>query len=389
MNFAIILAGGQGERSGRKEGKLLAEVAGKPVIYYTLMSLNDHDKVDEIVLVVSKKNKGKIEEVVAEYNFRKVKTVVLGGESRAQSLKNGVKELKKRKIKKDDIVIVQNGANPLPSYQEVEEVIQKAKEKGAGLSGHFSKSTVKEVLGQSIKKTHDRKKIFLAETPQASNFEVLEKGVGLSKNTKKEITDEAMLYELAGAEIGFVEADDDNFKITTQADIQRLKAVLGETPNEFLVGVGQDSHMFEEKKKGLMLGGVKIESEYKLKANSDGDVILHALFNAFSQAIGDMSLGFYADEMCEKGIKDSSKYLEKILEKIKKKDLHINSVGIMIECKTPKIDPLNAKIKKSLAGILEIKSSKIGITATSGEGLTPFGQGVGIQCFAIISLKKV
>jgi hypothetical protein len=58
----------------------------------------------------------------------------------------------------------------------------------------------------------------------------------------------------------------------------------------------------------------------------------------------------------------------------------------MIECKTPKIDPIAKHIKKSLSTILKIDVRKIGVTSTSGENLTLFGAGLGIQCFAIVAL---
>ena len=76
------------------------------------------------------------------------------------------------------------------------------------------------------------------------------------------------------------------------------------------------------------------------------------------------------------------------MKKIKKQHFTVNSVGIMIECKTPKIDPLVSKIKKFLSAFLGLDARRIGITATSGEYLTSFGQGLGIQCFAIVSLVK-
>ena len=163
---------------------------------------------------------------------------------------------------------------------------------------------------------------------------------------------------------------------------------MGELPNDIRVGIGQDSHMFEKEEKGLVMGGIELKDEKKLKANSDGDVILHAIFNAISQSIGENSIGFYADEMCEKGITDSKKYLMPLLAKVKKKKLKINSLGLMLECKTPKVDPLVPKLKKSLSQMLSLKPSRIGITATSGEHMTLFGAGLGIQCFAIISLIK-
>ena len=154
------------------------------------------------------------------------------------------------------------------------------------------------------------------------------------------------------------------------------------------MGIGQDSHEFGSKK-GLTLAGLYLEKEPKTEANSDGDVVLHAIFNAISQALGDHSLGFYADPLCEKGITDSKKYLEPLLKRIKKEKFTLNSLGLMFECKNPQIDPLAGKIKKSLSEILGLNATRIGITATSGENLTSFGAGLGIQCFAIVSLVKV
>ena len=92
--------------------------------------------------------------------------------------------------------------------------------------------------------------------------------------------------------------------------------------------------------------------------------------------------------MCEKGITDSKEYLKPLLKKIKKKKLKINSLGVMLECKKPKVDPLVPKLKKSLSEILDLKPARIGITATSGEHMTLFGAGLGVQCFAIVSLVK-
>jgi 2-C-methyl-D-erythritol 2,4-cyclodiphosphate synthase len=200
-----------------------------------------------------------------------------------------------------------------------------------------------------------------------------------------------MMFEAIGQKTAYVLSHDHNFKITTNADYQKLKSILGEKPEDFIVGIGQDSHEFEASKSAktcLVLGGVKISSEPKLKANSDGDIILHALFNAISQALGEKSLGFYADEKVKEGIKDSKKYIEIILKKAHKQGYKLNNVGLMLECSHPKIDPISHEIKTSLSKILDLPSAKIGITATSGEALTPFGKGQAIQCFAIVSLVK-
>ncbi|TRZ51230.1 2-C-methyl-D-erythritol 2,4-cyclodiphosphate synthase, partial [bacterium] len=86
----------------------------------------------------------------------------------------------------------------------------------------------------------------------------------------------------------------------------------------YRVGIGQDSHPFDNGKP-LVLGGLAIFKNNGLKANSDGDVILHSICNALSSAIGGDSLGTWADEMRSRGITDSKEYLEEIMKKINNK----------------------------------------------------------------------
>ncbi|MEK7062656.1 MAG: 2-C-methyl-D-erythritol 4-phosphate cytidylyltransferase [Patescibacteria group bacterium] len=77
---------------------------------------------------------------------------------------------------------------------------------------------------------------------------MLKKASENAKKKKLEVTDEAMLLEAINQKITYVKADESNFKITTQADYERLKSVLGDLPEDFRVGIGQDSHVFEEEK---------------------------------------------------------------------------------------------------------------------------------------------
>ncbi len=150
-------------------------------------------------------------------------------------------------------------------------------------------------------------------------------------------------------------------------------------------GIGQDSHHLEEgKNRPLILGGVEIPSELSLQGNSDADAVLHALCNAISGISGKVILGPYADKMCrEQGITDSAVYIKEALKTLK--NYKITHVSIAIECLTPKIVPHIDKMRSRIAEILNIETEDVGITATSGEGLTPFGQGKGIQAFALVT----
>jgi len=100
------------------------------------------------------------------------------------------------------------------------------------------------------------------------------------------------------------------------------------------------------------------------------------------------SLGFYADRMFNEGITNSRKYVEFIIDKAKGKNYKIINVAIMLEGKKPKLDEHIDNIKKSLSKILNIKKENIGIAATSGENMTDFGKGLGMQCIAAVLLKN-
>lgn len=151
-------------------------------------------------------------------------------------------------------------------------------------------------------------------------------------------------------------------------------------------GIGQDSHRFmhEVSTKPCILGGVVFEGEPGFLANSDGDVIFHALCNAISSLTGIIILGKVADELLEKkGITDSRVYLQEALNTLKAQE--IVHVAITIEAKRPKILGRNMELRESIAEALRIAPSQVGLTATTGEGLTDFGIGEGLQCFCIIT----
>jgi 2-C-methyl-D-erythritol 2,4-cyclodiphosphate synthase len=154
------------------------------------------------------------------------------------------------------------------------------------------------------------------------------------------------------------------------------------------VGFGTDSHSFERaRRKPLVLGGVTLGDSGGLAANSDGDVVLHALFNALSQACGGHSLGHYADPLCARGITDSREYLRVARGMVEAIGCRVSNVGIMVEAKRPRVSIEQSEaMKRSIARELAIAEGDVGITFTSGEGLTSFGKGEGVLAQAIVSL---
>lgn len=151
------------------------------------------------------------------------------------------------------------------------------------------------------------------------------------------------------------------------------------------VAIGQDSHRidYENKEKKLMLGGIEFKEEYSLNGNSDADVVLHAITNAVSGITCKNVLGKISDDMCKNGITNSEEYLKEALKYLNENIVHLS---ISIECKVPKISPKIDDMRKNIARILNISENSIGITATTGEGLTEFGKGNGVSVFAIITV---
>lgn len=157
----------------------------------------------------------------------------------------------------------------------------------------------------------------------------------------------------------------------------------------FRTGIGQDSHRFlpVDSSKPCVIGGVIFEGVPGLDADSDGDVVYHAICNAITSLSGVPILGGIARDLCRKdGITDSQVYLEKALETLgQQKIVH---VALTIEGKRPYFEEKISHMKKGIASVLNIKPSSVGITATSGDGLTDFGCGDGLQCFCIMTTME-
>lgn len=155
-------------------------------------------------------------------------------------------------------------------------------------------------------------------------------------------------------------------------------------------GIGQDSHRFlaSDSSKPCVIGGLIFEDAPGFNANSDGDIVLHAICNAISSLTGVLILGNIADDLCLKdGITDSEIYLIEAIKTLEKQ--YITHVAVTIEAKKPKFKHRLIEMRENIARIMHLDLSQVGITATSGEGLTDFGCGDGVQAFAIVTTQEI
>tara|TARA_Y100000310_G_scaffold62055_1_gene57314 strand:+ start:580 stop:1758 length:1179 start_codon:yes stop_codon:yes gene_type:complete len=392
MITVLIVAAGQGTRMNSDVNKTLIELDNNPIIYHTIKSFQDCDEINQIIIITRKQDIEQITNLNKKHNFSKIIKIVQGGNRRQDSVYKGFIEIPNPLEK--DTILIHNGCNPFIEQKEITDCINNTKQFGASVCAFQVKDTIKKVNNLEVEQTIDRSNLWQMQTPQGISYKLLKQAFENAIQNNLEVTDDASLVEQLGIKPRITKCSYKNIKITTPEDLEIAKGILSSknksTNPEFRVGLGQDSHKFSTNpNKKLTLAGTIIENHQGLAADSDGDVILHALFNSLSSTIGDHSLGFYADDMYKKGIKNSKEYLKVILNKIQEKNLRINNLSISIEAKTPKLEPHSDSIKDSLSTILNISKDKIGLTFTSGDSLTSFGKGEGVQCLAIVSLFSI
>ncbi len=392
-NIAIILAAGNSTRC--VFDKLFSDQFGTPVIAQTLAVFEKCEEIDEIVLVVNQNQFSNSKSQIINYKFRKIKDVIIGGEERFQSLKNAIVLLEKSE-KENARILVHNGANPFITSEEITEAIKLAEKKKNVIAGFFTPNSIKKVQNGKVINFLDREEIFETQTPQISDLETFVRAI---KNVNPESPlprDEAELLTQINEEIYVYECSSKNQKITFSTDFpfQTEGAVTSpRLPSTYKIGIGEDSHQFTTQfnlEKPITLGGIKFPNCTKsFEANSDGDVIFHALCNAILSSVGAKTLDTFADEMCKSGITDSAKYVKKSLAIAKEKFLNfqIKNVAISLECKIPKIAPAHDQIQENVAQILDLKKDQVGLTYTTGEELTEFGKGNGVRCLVEVLVK--
>ena len=214
---AIIPAAGTGSRMGAQKNKLLLEVRGRAVIAHTLEAFESCPLVDEVILVANEQDIFSYRTIISEEGFHKVRGIIRGGETRAESVYKGLLETD------GDIVIIHDGARALVTPDLIEKVVEESRQTGGAIAAVPVVDTLKRADGMFIAGTPDRENFGQAQTPQVFRRELL---VSAMENCKVPITDDASAAEAAGISVKLVEATYENIKLTTPFDLLVAEAVL-------------------------------------------------------------------------------------------------------------------------------------------------------------------
>ena len=205
--------------------KAYLDVLGVPLLVRTIMALLASPLVEGILVAV---RPGEADlcrrEILGKYDLSDKVDVIGGGEHRQQT----VAALLNRITSGKDLILVHDGARPFVSPHLIKEVLEAAVAWGSAVPAVSATDTVKisDDMGQTVTSTLDRKKIFLAQTPQAFQKEVL---VAAHKKAKKAGfvgTDDASLVEWAGYNVRIVPGDSGNIKVTTLDDLEMCRWII-------------------------------------------------------------------------------------------------------------------------------------------------------------------
>lgn len=224
-NTAIILAAGKGTRMGSEIPKQFLHIHDKPVLYYSLRAFQDHEGIDEIVLVMSNEYKEYCErEILQKYNIDKVAAVVEGGAERYDSVMAGLKA-----CADCDYVFIHDGARPCIAKDIIDRCILSAWEHDACVVGVPSKDTIKIADENGfVSSTPDRSCVWNVQTPQGFSYELICRAYeAQGKAGMTGVTDDAMVVELQNmAKIHMIKGSYENIKVTTPEDIKILENLL-------------------------------------------------------------------------------------------------------------------------------------------------------------------
>tara|TARA_Y100001970_G_scaffold133161_1_gene164235 strand:+ start:24565 stop:25719 length:1155 start_codon:yes stop_codon:yes gene_type:complete len=377
-NIAVIIpAAGSGSRFGGSTPKQFLNIGDETVIEKSVNLFLEISSIKEVIIAIDAN-----EDLIKSQSFYENPRakVVSGGPSRSESVFNALAAVDESV----EIVVVHDAVRPWIRKNHFEDLlIQLLNDESA--HGVFPVIPVTDSLRmQEDDKTIpvDRENFLHVQTPQIFYRQSLQIALEKLKKENLHLSDESQAMEHGGFKVLVSPGERSNIKITYVEDL------ANHFEKDLRIGRGVDFHRLQPGD-GLTLGNVFIDCKLSIVAHSDGDIVLHAISDALLGAAGLRDIGYYFPDTDKENKNLSSvKIIEKTIELLKEKGLQAKNIDFVIVCEQPKIRPYVDKIKKSLAVILNIEESFIGVKATTTEKMGVIGDGNGIAVYAITSLKN-
>ncbi|MDQ3622504.1 MAG: 2-C-methyl-D-erythritol 4-phosphate cytidylyltransferase [Verrucomicrobiota bacterium] len=222
MVSAIIVAAGSSRRMGFD--KLFAPLAGKPVIWHSLMAFNDCREIDEVIVVAKEERLPEFEKLLKESPLKRVKRIVRGGEERHLSVWNGLQAVESHG---SEFVAIHDGARPLTTPALILACLNLARHHGAACCASPIPDTVKRAsVDQMVKESVERTGLWAMQTPQVFSSGLILQAYASLVAKYEMVTDEVSAVQKLGKKIALLKNEDWNFKITYPHDLELAEHIL-------------------------------------------------------------------------------------------------------------------------------------------------------------------
>ena len=221
--YLLIPAAGMGRRMGSDRNKLLLTLLGKPLLAWTLLAAEAARDISWIGIIGQVADQADFKAILAQMSLSKPVQLIPGGETRQESVYNGLQALPAAAER----VLIHDGARCLATPQLLDRCATVLLDCPGLIAGVPVKDTIK-VVNQTgiIQDTPDRRQLWAAQTPQGFDVQLLKQCHEQGRSLGWEVTDDAALFERCGLPVRIVEGEETNLKVTTPVDLAIAEFIL-------------------------------------------------------------------------------------------------------------------------------------------------------------------
>jgi len=210
---AILVAGGKGTRMGGTIAKQYLPIGGKPILMRTLDVFYNEDSTIDLILVLPEPDFTLWADLCLAYNFDIPHRVVAGGNSRFQSVRNGLLNLKSDTV----LVAIHDGVRPFVSPSVIRDSYEEAAKSGSAIAVVPLKDSIRKLTNEGKSYYQERQYFRLVQTPQTFQVEKIKKAFEVEE--LQQFTDDATVYEFQGWQVSLISGNPENIKITSPEDM--------------------------------------------------------------------------------------------------------------------------------------------------------------------------
>ena len=389
----IVVAAGSGTRLGAGAPKAFVGIDQHSMLRHALRGVLASGPSQVVIVAPANREGDALTEALAASEEapalksgrrRDLVSVVTGGETRQRSVAAGLGAL----WGDVEIVLVHDAARALTPPDVFERVAEAVERTAAGVVPTLPVvDTIKRVAGEAVLEAVDRTDLAAAQTPQGFPRAML---VTSYASAEQDYTDDTALVAAAGHPVVVVEGDPLGFKITTPADLDRARSLVGPArpsharvegePRTARVGVGTDVHAFATDGE-LWLAGLHWAEGPALSGHSDGDAVAHAIVDALLSAagLGDIGTHFGVDRPEFAGA-HAEAFLTDTRQLLARAGWAIGNVSVQVQANRPRLSTRRAEAEAVLSGAV---GAPVSLAATTTDGLGFTGRGEGVAAFAV------